>query len=175
MLNFTTRGNVMKAEFLWTIQNTFHWPTDRKESDWDSPTFYAEKDEEIKWSLKIQSSHHEDGQIFLFLYLVGAPANEPAVDARICVTITDEEKGKLLLNKTSYVVPLTVDTRYGQPSIIIGSRRDLQVIPSVLIRVIVEYEKQGQVETTIVHTDGATSLVKGDPKNSLSADFEDII
>ena len=71
--------------------------------------------------------------------------------ARICVTITDEEKGILLRKQQSSVAPLAVDTHDKLPYVIIGRQQDFQVLPSVSIRVIVEYEKQGQMKNHFLY------------------------
>jgi len=65
--------------------------------------------------------------------------------ARFSISVTDEKENKLLYEKKSHPVPFTVykgDFSLHHGCLLIGNREELLEIPSVVIRVIVEFEKE---------------------------------
>ena len=173
MLSAKTRGIILKADFTWIIQNTLKWPGSRNES-LDSPLFHADNEESIKWGLKIQQDFWERSPtLALCLCLIECPTSEPSITSRFTISVIDEKEGKLLFEKKSNPVSFTVFngdfSLHGcLINLLIGNREELLEIPSVLIRVVVEYEKE--TITTLYHK--AASLSSVDQR--WSTDFENL-
>jgi len=178
MFSAKTRGTILKADFTWIIQNTLKWPGSRNES-LDSPLSHADNEESIKWGLKIQQDFWERSPtLALCLCLFECPTSEPSITARFTISVTDEKEGKLLFKKKSDPVSFTVFngdfSLHGcLINLLIGNREELLNIPSVLIRVVVEYEKE--TITTLYHnaTISTTSSFYGSSQR-WSTDFENL-
>jgi len=171
----TTRGTILKAEFTWIIRDTFKWP-EKKGDALTSPLFHAVNDQEIKWTLKIQRDPCHTESLALFLCLSESSASEPTVTARFSSIVSDEQGGKLLCEKKSDSNPLSYSkgvTHSGR--MLMGNRYQFLRIPSVSIRVIIEYEKGQLVETTTSISNEDTPEVSGAYyPNCWRADFENL-
>jgi len=180
MLAATTRGTIVKTEFLWIIRDTFKWPEKKGES-LNSPSFYAVNDEGIKWTIKIQkdtrtysNGYHAD-PLCLFLCLSECPASEPTVATRFSITVSDEKEGKLLHERKSSHIPsifskISDHAEFSLDGLVpMGNREEYLKISSILIRVTIEYEKGQLVAET---PKSILSVISS--KSSWSEDFENL-
>ena len=179
MLAATTRGTIVKTEFLWIIRDTFKWPEKKGES-LNSPSFYAVNDEGIKWTIKIQKDTPTYGNgyqdpLCLFLCLSECPASEPTVATRFSITVSDEKEGKLLHERKSSHIPSIFSKLSGHAEVSfnghvpMGNREEYLKISSILIRVTIEYEKGQLVAET---PKSILSVISS--KSSWSEDFENL-
>jgi len=167
-----TRGTILKAEFTWIIRDTFKWPGIYKESLIPPSLFHADNDKEIKWGLRLENYPWRYGSFLLYLNLKECPASDSNVTARFSITASDENAGKLLHELKSDPSSFTVENcNVSHHALHMGYRDVFLKIPSVSIRVIVEYEKGQLVETTTT-----TSVISGSsPKSSLGLDFGNLL
>lgn len=174
----TTRGTILKAEFTWIIRDTFKWP-EKNGENLTSPLFHAVNDQEVKWTLKIQKDPWHSEELALFLCLSESPASEPTVTARFSSIVSDDQEGKLLCERKSGSIPLSYCKTSGvsrrNQRMLMGDRYQYLRIPSVSIRVIIEYEKGQLVQTTTAISREATPEVSGVYyPNCWRADFENL-
>ena len=93
MFVFTTSGCTMRAEIKWIIHNyDLKWP--KTTNTLDSPLFYAERDEGVKWGIKISpqgprqnSSSWNLGYASFYVHLEESSVNEAAIVAKFSIII----------------------------------------------------------------------------------------
>ena len=168
----------MKVEFKWIIETTFNWPG-RAVQRLESPLFQAEKDQGTKWGLTIQRHPYGTSEtqelLFLFLVLEGSSsASELKIATKYYITDSDEKDGKILHQKT-IDDPVSMDINYGDDVLSeggfpIGNRKDYLKIPSVAVRIYLEYEKE-TITTSCIANLASSSLKENALKSSWSSGF----
>jgi len=127
--------------------------------------------------LKIQQDICErNPTLALGLCLVECPTSEPSITARFTISVTDGKEGKLLFEKKSGPIPFTVYkgafSLHG--CLLIGNREELLDMPSVLIQVVVEYEKETITTLYLNATLSSSSSSFSGSSQSWSTDFENL-
>jgi len=145
----------MRAEIKWIIHNyDLKWP--KTTNTLDSPLFYAERDEGVKWRIKISpqgprqtSSSWNLGYASFYVRLEESSVDQAAIVAKFSITIFDETTGKQLsyAPKTSEPYAFNLTDRH-QQTLTIGS--GIQECPVVSIHCKLEYEISNSTFSSIL-------------------------
>lgn len=160
MFVFTTSGSTMRAEIKWIIHNyDLKWP--KTTSTLDSPLFYAERDQGIKWGIKISpegprvsSNSWNLGSAGFYVRLEESSVEQPAIVAKFSIAIFDETTGNQLRYTAKTSEPYTFNlTDRRQQKLTLGSK--IEACPVISIRCNLEYEVSNTTFSSILDSSPA--------------------